>query len=79
MEKDMMAETVTDSLKGIEYTLRPTIYHTYENEQDEIKDIIDQGRIMLNAIHIGAEEIKGLVEETLVPYTKKQREIMLKK
>ena len=79
MENDTMAETVTDSLKGIEYTLRPSIYHIKENDQDEIKDIIEQGRIMLSAIRIGAEEIKSIVQETLIPYIENQRKQLLEK
>lgn len=74
MEKDAMAETVTDSLKGIEFTLRPSIYRTHENENDEMRDIAEQGEIMLKAIIFAAEEIKVLAEETLLPYAKQQRE-----
>ncbi len=78
MEKDPMAETVVDSLKGLEYTLRPSIYHTAENRAEELSDIVKQGTLMLQAISVGAEEIKTLVEETLVPYAREQQEIISK-
>lgn len=73
MEKDPMAETVVDSLKGIEYTLRPSIYHTAENRAEELSDIVKQGTLMLKAIAVGAEEIRPLVEETLVAYARDKK------
>lgn len=72
MEEDTMAETVSDSLKGIESTLRPTIYKVQENQQDEMQDIIQQGELMLTAISYGTDEIKEIVEQTIVPYANEQ-------
>lgn len=72
VEKDSMAETVLDSLKGIEYTLRPSIYKTQGDEKKEIEEIAAQGELILSAMCIGADEIKGLVQETLLPYVEKK-------
>ena len=74
MEKDAMAETVTDSLKGIEYTLRPLIYQVQEDSKNEMEEIAVQGKLMLSAISIGAEEIKEIVNDTLISYVNKQKE-----
>lgn len=74
MEMDEMAETVIDSLKGIEYTLRPLIYQTKEDEKEEIGEVVEQGKIMLSAISVGADEIKDIVKKTLIPYAKQNRE-----
>lgn len=74
MEKDAMAETVTDSLKGIEYTLRPLIYHVQEDSKNEMEEIAAQGKLMLSAISIGASEIKEIVNDTLMEYVKQQKE-----
>ncbi|MEY8515865.1 6-hydroxymethylpterin diphosphokinase MptE-like protein [Lachnospiraceae bacterium 29-84] len=74
MENDEVACMVTDSLKGIEYTLRPSIYKIEKNESDEIEEIAKQGKLMLEAIRIGAEEIKQILEETLMPYVERQKE-----
>lgn len=74
MENDEVACMVTDSLKGIEYTLRPSIYKIEKNESDEIEEIAKQGKLMLEAIMIGAEEIKQILEETLMPYVERQKE-----
>ncbi|MCM1258662.1 MAG: DUF115 domain-containing protein [Roseburia sp.] len=74
MEKDEMAETVTDSLKGVEYALRPLIYQTQESKKDEITQVAEQGTLMLTAISFGADEIKEIVEKTIVSYTKQERE-----
>lgn len=74
MEKDEMALTVTDSLKGMEYTLRPLIYQTKDDRKEEIDEVAEQGRVMLTGIAYGAEEIKGIVEKTLIPYVNKKKE-----
>ena len=78
MEKDEMAETVIDSLKGIEYTLRPSIYHTQDNMKDELSEIADQGELMLTAILRGAGEIKSLLEESILPYAQQQERCLKK-
>lgn len=70
MERDAMAETVIDSLKGIEYTLRPSIYQI--QEENEMEEIAKQGKLMLEAISYGAEEIKKIAEETIVPYARRK-------
>lgn len=74
MEKDAMAETVMDSLKGVQYTLRPTIYKIQEDDDDEVNDIAEQGKLMLTMIFYASDELKTIVEDTLVPYAKQQRE-----
>lgn len=72
MEQDAMAETVVDSLKGVEYTLRPLIYRVQE-DGNEMEEIIEQGKLMLNAIFYAAEEIQKLAKDTLVLYAEKCR------
>lgn len=72
MEQDAMAETVVDSLKGVEYTLRPLIYRV-QDEGNEMEEIVEQGKLMLNAIYHAAEEIEELAKETIVPYAKQCR------
>ena len=79
MEKDEMALTVIDSLKGMEYTLRPLIYQTKDNMEEEIGDVAEQGRVMLTGILYGADEIKGIVEQTLLPYVEQNRKIKQQK
>lgn len=71
MENDYMAETVTDSLKALEYALRPLIYQIQENKDSELLDIAEQGKVMLYSIAVATEEIKALAKETLVPYAQK--------
>lgn len=71
MESDYMAETVIESLKGMEYTLRPLIYQTEENQKDEIDSVTEQGRAMMYGIAVAAEEIKKIAEDTIVSYAKK--------
>lgn len=73
MEDDEVASMVTDSLKGVEYTLRPSIYKTQENEADEMNEIAEQGKLMLEAISIGADEVKKMLQETIIPYVKQQK------
>jgi CHASE3 domain sensor protein len=64
---------VIDSLKGIEYTLRPAIYQVQEDEEDEISEIVEQGKLMLTAIQYGTDELKEQIQNTLLPYVEKQR------
>lgn len=73
METDVMAETVIDSLKGVESTLRPTIYHVKEDDDEEMNDVAEQGKLLLSAIVVASEEIKGMLLETIVPYAKEQK------
>lgn len=73
MEKDAMAETVIDSLKGVEYTIRPHIYKVQEESEKEIEEVAIQGKLMLEAISIGSNEIKEIVKETLIPYVEQQK------
>lgn len=68
MERDYMAETVMDSLIGIEYTLRPSIYRTHEDRNSELKDVAEQGKIMLYGITVGTDEIAGIAHDTIVKY-----------
>lgn len=72
MEKDYMAETVMDSLLGLEYTLRPGIYKMHEDQKDELADVVDQGKIMLYGIAVGADEIANLAKETIVAYAEER-------
>lgn len=70
MERDYMAETVMDSLSGIEYTLRPNIYKIHEDRKNELLDVAEQGKIMLCGIVVGTSEIEQLAEETIIPFAK---------
>jgi hypothetical protein len=70
MEHDYMAETVMDSLIGLEYILRPSIYRTQEDRKSELLDVAGQGKIMLQAVSEGAKEIEALAGETIVAYAK---------
>ena len=72
MERDYMAETVIDSLSGLEYTLRPGIYKTYRDQKEELTDVAEQGKVMLYGLAVAAEEISELAKETVVKYAKKQ-------
>lgn len=70
MENDVMAETVIDSLKEIEYALRPSIYQTGKNMQDDFLDIAKHGQLFMHGITMAADEIKKIAEETIVKYAK---------
>lgn len=70
MEKDYMAETVIDSLSGLEYVLRPSIYQVQEDRSSELMDVAEQGKVMLYGITIAVDEIAELARETIIPYAK---------
>lgn len=74
MEQDYMAETVIDSLKGMEYSLRPLVYQTQDTMKDEFSYISEQGKAMMYGVAIGAGEIKKIEEETIGAYVKKLQE-----
>lgn len=73
MEQDYMAETVMDSLLGIESTLRPNIYREQDEQKKELLDVAEQGKVMLYGIAIAAEEIKTIAEDTIVAYAKQKK------
>jgi hypothetical protein len=77
IERDYMAETVMDSLCGLEYTLRPNIYKIYEDQKSELMDVSGQGKLLLYAISVATEEITGIANETIVPYAKKEKQKIL--
>lgn len=70
MEKDYMAETVSDSIKAVEYALRPLIYQVQENKKDELLDVAEQGRVMMYSLAVAADEINGIIKESILPYAK---------
>lgn len=70
IEGDYMAETVMDSLMGIEYTLRASIYKVQENRNDELQEVAQQGKVMLYGVTVGADEIAEIARETIVAYAK---------
>lgn len=70
MERDCIAETVIDSLKGMEYSLRPLIYQSKENLKDEFSYISEQGKVMMYGVAVGAVEIQELAENTVGEYVK---------
>lgn len=59
-----------DSLSGIEYTLRPSIYKVHEDRASELLDVAEQGKVMLYGIAVGADEITQLAKETIISYAK---------
>ena len=73
MEVDYMAETVNDSIKGLELALRPQIYQLQNDKKTEFADIAEQGKVMLYGITIAAEEIKTIAEDTIVAYAKQKK------
>lgn len=73
MEADYMAVTVADSLKGMEYVLRPLIYQMQEDQKSELADIAEQGKTMLYGTAVAAEELSELADETVIPYAKECR------
>lgn len=73
MEDDYMAETVIGSLKGVELMLRPLIYQVQKDKNSELADIAEQGKVMMFAVSVAAEEICQIARETVVPFAKEQR------
>ena len=73
VEKDFMAETVMDSLMGMEYSLRTSIYRVQEDRNSELADVAAQGKVMLYGIMVGADEIAELARETIIPYAKEHQ------
>ena len=72
IEQDYMAETVRDSLQGIEYILRAGIYQIQEEQKDELIEVARQGELMLTAVCAGVDEIISIAKETVIPYAKEQ-------
>lgn len=79
IEQDYMAETVRDSLQGIEYILRAGIYQIQEERKDELIEVAQQGELMLTAVCAGVDEIISIAKETVIPYAKEQIAISEKK
>lgn len=79
MENDYMAQVVNDSLKGIEMTLRSSIYNTKAEEKNELSDIAQNGIFMMQATAYAAEEMIGLAEKTMANFAKKVRKKQEKK
>lgn len=73
MENDYMAQVVNDSLRGVEYTMRPSIYQTKEDEKDEMLDIAQNGKFMMQAMAYAADELTELSKKTMVPFAEKMR------
>lgn len=73
MEVDYMAETVNDSLKALEYVLRPQIYQMQENKSTELLDVAEQGKVMLYALGIASDEIAEIAKDSIVKYADKAK------
>ena len=73
MENDYMAETVTDSLKALEYALRPVIYQIQKDKAAEFLDIAEQGKVMMYGIASASDEIWEYAKDSIVVYAKKER------
>ncbi len=70
MESDYMAQTVMESLVGLNYTLRPLVYQMQEERSEELLDIAEQGKVLLYGVSIAVEEIILIAEGTVVKYAK---------
>lgn len=79
METNYMACVVNDSLKGIEYALRTSIYDRCDESTEEMYDIAQNGKLMLQAEKYAADELLELAETTTSLFAKKQREINARK
>mgnify|MGYP004507802149 CR=1 FL=1 len=73
IETDYMACIVNDSLKGVEYALRTSIYDKREEATDEMYEIAQNGKLMLQAEKYAADELLELTETTTSLFAKKQR------
>lgn len=73
VEKDYMAETIIDSLLGLEYTLRANIYKIQEDRNSELSDVAEQGKVMLYGIAVGVDEFIELAKETIIPYAEEHK------
>lgn len=76
MEDDYMAVTVQESLKGLEFALRPLIYQMQDEKNSELLDIAAQGKVVLYGIKVASEELETIVGETIVPYAERCRKDM---
>lgn len=75
MNEDYMAVTVQESLKGLDYALRPLIYRVQDEKNSELLDIAAQGKVVLYGIKTAITELNGIVEETIVPYAENVKKI----
>lgn len=74
MNEDYMAVTIQESLKGLDYALRPLIYRVQDEKNRELLDIAAQGKVVLYGIKTAITELNDIVEETIVPYAEKCKE-----
>ena len=72
METDYMAETINDSLKGLESVLRPQIYQMQQDKDAELSDVAEQGKIMLYGISNASDEILELAKDSVVKYAREK-------
>lgn len=70
METDYMALMMSESLKGVEYTLRATLFETKNTEREEIRDIAQHGLVMLRSIINVSVQFEKLAENTVVKFAK---------
>lgn len=74
METDYMAETINDSLKGLESVLRPQIYQMQQDKDAELSDVAEQGKIMLYGISTASDEILELARDSVVKYAREKEQ-----
>ena len=74
METDYMAETINDSLKGLESVLRPQIYQMQHDKDAELSDVAEQGKIMLYGISTASDEILELAKDSVVKYAREKEQ-----
>ena len=72
MESNYMAQTVMESLVGLNYTLRPLVYQMKEEQKEELMDVAEQGKVLLYGIFVAVDEIVQIAEGTIVKYAKEQ-------
>ncbi len=75
MNEDYMAVTIQESLKGLDYALRPLIYRVQDEKNRELLDIAAQGKVVLYGIKTAITELNDIVEETIVPYAENVKKI----
>lgn len=75
MNEDYMAVTIQESLKGLDYALRPLIYRVQDEKNRELLDIAAQGKVVLYGIKTAITELNDIVKETIVPYAENVKKI----
>ena len=66
MEDDYMADVIMDSLKDLEFMIRPHIYRDREDSRQEIEELAEKSQLVLkNMVNI-TKDIEKLAEDTIL-------------